>query len=61
MADWSVEGSFLARRGYWQTFTLHLTAEGADAAREKAFSRIGGCHGVGRWSVHIDTVSEGSA
>ncbi|MHB8351393.1 MAG: 50S ribosomal protein L18Ae [Thermoplasmata archaeon] len=61
MADWSVGGSFLARRGYWQPFTMQVSAEGADAARERAFSQIGGCHGVGRRLVRIDSVSEASA
>ncbi len=61
MAVWSVVGSFLARRGYWQPFSMHLSAEGADAARERAFSRIGGCHGIGRRWVRITTVSEETA
>lgn len=58
MGEWKVSGAFLARRHYWQSF--HKTCEAADAgaAREWAFSQIGGCHRVRRVQIRIDTVTE---
>ncbi|MGI0052940.1 MAG: 50S ribosomal protein L18Ae [Thermoplasmata archaeon] len=58
MPVWSVGGSFLARRGFWQPFTMRFEAVGEGAARERAFSRLGGCHGVARTRIRIDSVSE---
>ncbi|MCI4331118.1 MAG: 50S ribosomal protein L18a [Thermoplasmata archaeon] len=58
MAQFTVTGSFLARRDYWQTFQKTCEAHDADGAREWAFSEIGGCHRVKRGLVHIDSVAE---
>jgi ribosomal protein L20A (L18A) len=57
----SVKGRFLARRGYWQTFTKRLEAASASAAKELAFSAIGGSHHVARHLVTIEAVEEVAA
>ncbi len=61
MARWSVSGSFLARRDDWQAFTKTCDAPSAAQAREWALSEIGGCHGVPRTRIRIDSVSEVSS
>lgn len=58
MAHWSVAGVFLARRADWQKFTKVCEAPDAAQAREWALSEIGGCHGVSRRRIRIDSVSE---
>jgi large subunit ribosomal protein LX len=58
MAHWSVTGRFLCRRGDWQTFTKHCEAPDGHQAREWALSEIGGCHGVKRARIRIETVAE---
>ncbi|MCI4350510.1 MAG: hypothetical protein L3K15_03235 [Thermoplasmata archaeon] len=54
--SFTVKGRFLARRGYWQTFTKRLEAASAAAAKELAFSAIGGSHHVARHLVTIEAV-----
>jgi ribosomal protein L20A (L18A) len=61
MTHWEVRGSFLARRGDWQSFTKRHDADSADQAREWALSEIGGCHHVKRREIRIDEVIEASA
>jgi ribosomal protein L20A (L18A) len=58
LPEWDVEGSYLARRGYWQVFRKRLEAVNAEAARERAVSQLGGSHGVGRHLVRIEKVTE---
>jgi len=58
MPVFTVEGSFYARRGYWQRFTKTHDAESAEVAREWALSEIGGCHHVKRSQIRIDSVGE---
>jgi len=58
MPAFKVEGSFYARRGYWQPFTKTHDAESADLAREWALSEIGGCHHVKRHQIRIHAVAE---
>ena len=58
MPQFKVEGSFYARRGYWQPFTKTHEAQSADVAREWALSEIGGCHHVKRSGIRIRSVSE---
>ena len=57
MPRFRVAGSFLARRGYWQPFTKEHEAPTPEVAREWAFSEIGGCHGVKRSLIRIDSVA----
>jgi ribosomal protein L20A (L18A) len=57
MTNWTVQGSFYARRGYWQSFTKHCDAPSADAAREWALSEIGGCHHVKRHEIRIGEIT----
>ncbi len=61
MPIFTVEGSFYARRGYWQRFTKRHEAESAAIAREWALSEIGGCHHVKRHQIRVDSVSEAAA
>ncbi len=56
-----VSGSFLARRGYWQPFTKDHDAPTPEVAREWAYSEIGGCHGVKRQLIRIDSVAAAPA
>lgn len=56
MPSWTVRGAYYARRGYWQTFTHVFDAASGEAATERAFSHLGGCHGVKRHQVRIDQV-----
>jgi len=58
MPQFKVEGSFYARRGYWQPFTKVHDAETAELAREWALSEIGGCHHVKRHQIRIASVGE---
>ncbi len=57
MPSYRVVGAFLARRGYWQVFTKEHDAPSPEVAREWAFSEIGGCHGVKRSLIRIDSVA----
>lgn len=58
MPAFKVQGSFYARRGYWQSFTKIHDAQSAEIAREWALSEIGGCHHVKRHQIQIDSVAE---
>ena len=58
MPRFRVEGTFLARRGYWQPFAKEHDAPTPEVAREWAYSEIGGCHGVKRPLVRIASVVE---
>ncbi|HTT17261.1 MAG TPA: 50S ribosomal protein L18Ae [Thermoplasmata archaeon] len=57
MPSYRVAGAFLARRGYWQPFTKEHDAPTPELAREWAYSEIGGCHGVKRPLIRIDSVA----
>ncbi|HYA57605.1 MAG TPA: 50S ribosomal protein L18Ae [Thermoplasmata archaeon] len=61
MPSYTVTGSFLARRGYWQPFSKHHEADSPEVAREWALSEIGGCHRVKRHDIRIDSVVESAA
>ena len=61
MPEFQVQGSFYARRGYWQTFTKTHEAQSADVAREWTLSEIGGCHHVKRSYIRINSVAEVAA
>ncbi len=58
MTMWTVHGAFLARRGFWQPFTKSHEAASGEMAREWTLSEIGGCHGVERHRIRIDSVTE---
>ena len=58
MVQWTVVGTFAARRATWQSFTKTCDAPNADQAREWALSEIGGCHGVKRSLIRIVSVKE---
>ena len=58
MPVFTVQGSFYARRGYWQPFTKAHEADSPETAREWALSEIGGCHGVKRHQIRVDSVAE---
>lgn len=58
MPVYRVEGSFYARRNYWQPFTKQHEADSEATAREWALSEIGGCHGVKRPHIRIASVAE---
>ncbi len=60
MPTWKIEGSFYARRGYWQNFRKECEAASEAAAREWALSEIGSCHHVKRHRIRIDRLSAGS-
>ncbi len=57
MPDYLVQGSFYARRGYWQPFTKRHEAPSEAVATEWALSEIGGCHGVKRHRIRIEKVT----
>lgn len=57
MGQWSVTGTFFARRADWQRFTKVCEAPDAAQAREWALSEIGGCHGVSRRRIKIESVT----
>ena len=61
MPRWSVHGTFLARRATWRPFTKTCEAPSADQAKEWVLSEIGGCHGVRRSLIRIDSVTEAGA
>lgn len=61
MPRWTVVGSYLARRDYWQTFTKEVEAVSESAAREVALSQLGGSHRVRRQLVRIASVRPGHA
>jgi len=58
MPQFKVQGSFYARRGYWQSFTKVHDAASSEVAREWALSEIGGCHHVKRSHVRISSVDQ---
>jgi ribosomal protein L20A (L18A) len=58
MPAFKVEGSFYARRGYWQPFAKVHDADTPELAREWALSEIGGCHHVKRSRIRISSVAE---
>jgi ribosomal protein L20A (L18A) len=58
VAQWTIIGSFHARRNFWQGFQKTCEAGSAVAAREWAYSQIGGCHRVKRGKIRIDSVAE---
>jgi len=57
MSTWKVQGSFYARRGYWQTFSKQCEAATEATAREWALSEIGSCHHVKRHQIRIDVLA----
>ncbi len=57
MSTWKVEGSFYARRGYWQTFRKQCEAASEAAARDWVLSEIGSCHHVKRHEIRIARVA----
>ena len=58
MSHFKVEGSFYARRNFWQPFVKVHDADTAAVAREWALSEIGGCHHVKRSQIRITSVAE---
>lgn len=58
MPVYRVQGSFYARRGYWQPFSKEHEADAPEMAREWALSEIGGCHHVKRHQIRIGSVAE---
>ncbi len=61
MPSYHVVGSFLARRGYWQTFMKVHDAPSPEMAKEWAYSEIGGCHSVKRALIRINSVAPSPA
>jgi ribosomal protein L20A (L18A) len=57
MPTWTIQGSFYARRGYWQPFRKECEAASDTAAREWILSEIGSCHHVKRREIRIDVVA----
>jgi ribosomal protein L20A (L18A) len=53
-----VQGSFYARRGYWQPFAKEHEASDRETAVHWALSEIGGCHNVKRHLIRIVSVVE---
>jgi len=60
MPMWTIEGSFYARRNYWQSFHKECEAASEAAARDWALSEIGSCHHVKRHEIRIERVSSGA-
>ena len=58
MTVFIVQGTFYARRGYWQAFSKQHDADSAEIAREWALSEIGGCHAVKRHQIRITSIGE---
>lgn len=58
MPTFCVKGSFYARRDYWQAFSKQHDADTAETATHWAVSEIGGCHGVKRHLIRIESVLE---
>lgn len=61
MPKWTVHGTFYARRSTWQTFTKTCEAPSAAQAKEWVLSEIGGCHGVRRALIRVESVAEAAA
>ncbi len=61
MPHWTVIGTFQARRASWQKFTKTCEAPTPEQAREWALSEIGGCHGVRRALIRIESVTEATS
>ena len=61
MPRWSVRGTFLARRSTWQSFTKQCEAPTSEQAREWVLSEIGGCHGVKRVLIRVESITEANA
>jgi ribosomal protein L20A (L18A) len=61
MPTWIVQGSFYARRGYWQAFRKACDAATDAAAREWILSEMGSCHHVKRREIRIDAVTAAPA
>ncbi len=61
MPKWTVQGSFYARRGYWQPFRKECEAATDAAAREWILSEIGSCHHVKRREIRIEAVAPAKA
>ncbi len=61
MPVYRVEGTFYARRDFWQPFSKSHEADTPELAREWALSEIGGCHGVKRQHIRIGSVTENSS
>jgi ribosomal protein L20A (L18A) len=57
VSTWKIQGSFYARRGYWQVFTKECEAETDAAAREWVLSEIGSNHHVKRHEIRIVQLS----
>jgi ribosomal protein L20A (L18A) len=57
VSTWKIQGSFYARRGYWQTFTKECEATTDAAAREWLLSEIGSCHHVKRHQIRIEKLT----
>lgn len=58
MPKYTVAGRFYARRADWQVFRKLHDAPTPEQAREWALSEIGGCHGVQRRNIRIDSIAE---
>ncbi len=58
MPIYTVSGRFYARRDDWQVFRKRHDATTPELAREWALSEIGGCHGIQRRNIRIDSVTE---
>lgn len=61
MTHWEVQGSFLARRGFWQAFSKRCEAASAEEARHWVLSEIGGCHHIARRLIRVAAVTEVAA
>jgi ribosomal protein L20A (L18A) len=61
MPTWTIQGSFYARRGYWQPFRKECEAANDAAAREWILSEIGSCHHVKRREIRIDAIDAADA
>lgn len=57
MTQYTVTGSFRARRGYWQPFVLRRDAESEARAREQVLSDLGSRHRVTRELIRIESVA----
>jgi ribosomal protein L20A (L18A) len=57
VSTWKIQGSFYARRGYWQPFSKECEAATDLAAREWVLSEIGSCHHVKRHQIRIDQLT----
>jgi ribosomal protein L20A (L18A) len=53
-----VTGTYLARRGCWQSFTKQFEATNEAGARERALSEVGSSHHVKRSLVRLSSVVE---